>query len=76
MSQKGNMLRALETVGDHPCLTCSGAVALRRGEEGVLGPGSQKAGDTAPSLLLIALPCTRGLHFWKDGMLVDDTLAL
>lgn len=75
MSQKGEHAEALETVGDHvTARPVVSAVALSGERRGVLGPGSQKAGDTAPSLCSLA-PCTRGLHFWKDGMLVDDTLA-
>lgn len=37
-------------------------------------PDTWKIGDSAPSLCSLAL-CTRGLHFWKDGMSVEDTLA-
>lgn len=64
MSQKGEHAEALETVGDHAhspaCSECSG---IEQGEEGRARPGSQKAGDIAPSLcssLLARGACTFG----------------
>lgn len=74
-SRKGEHAEALETVGDRvTAWPIVSAAALSGERRGVRGPGSQKAGDTAPSLCSLA-PYMRGLYFWKDGMLVDDTLA-
>ena len=74
-SRKEEHPEPLETVGDHvTARPVVNAVAVSGERRGVQGPDSRKAGDTAPSLCSLAA-CTRGLHFWKDGMSVDDTLA-